>query len=95
MKLHAISRTDLGVPVLRGGDTEGAGLGDRFAEELDQRVADARVLDACGREQKLQVASRVDVSSEDPRRLRKSSPPSLTGVSAGDFRSGGISDSPS
>ena len=41
-----------GQGVARGGDAEGAGLGDRFAEQVDQRVADARVLDASGSEKK-------------------------------------------
>jgi hypothetical protein len=50
-----LSWTDLGVPVRRGRDTEGAGLGNRFAQEVDQRVLDARVLDASGREKKLQA----------------------------------------
>src|SRR3954468_19886135 len=54
-----LAGTDPGVPVHRGGDAEGAGLADRFAQHVDQRVADARVLDAGGREKKLQVASRI------------------------------------
>ena len=41
----------------RGGDAEGAGLGDRFAQEVDQRVVDARVLDASGSEKKPHAAS--------------------------------------
>ena len=41
------------MPVQRGGDAEGVGVGDRFAQEFDQRVANARVLDACGCEKKL------------------------------------------
>ena len=41
-----------GVPVPRGGDTEGVGVGDRFAQQVDQRVVDARVLDASGSEKK-------------------------------------------
>ena len=53
--------TGHGVPVRRGGDAEGAGLGDRLAQQVDQRVADARVLDAGGREEKLHAASRVAV----------------------------------
>ena len=53
----ALARTDVGVPVHRGGDAEGAGVGDRLAQEVDQRVVDARVLDAGGREEKLQDAS--------------------------------------
>ena len=49
--------TDHGVAVHRGGDAEGAGLGDRLAQQVDQRVADARVLDASGSEKQLQDAS--------------------------------------
>ena len=44
------ARTDLGVPVPRGGNAEGVGLGNRFAQQVDQRVVDARVLDASGGE---------------------------------------------
>src|SRR5207248_7150092 len=40
------------VGVRRGGNAEGAALGDRFAQEVDQRVVDARVLDAGGGEKK-------------------------------------------
>ena len=47
-----LSRTDVGVPVHRGGDAEGAGVGDRLAQQVDQRVVDARVLDARGSEKK-------------------------------------------
>ncbi|NJM27703.1 MAG: hypothetical protein HC856_04715 [Pseudanabaena sp. RU_4_16] len=46
-------RTSVGMPVQRGGDAEGVGVGDRFAQEIDQRVANARVLDTCGCEKKL------------------------------------------
>src|SRR4029079_17908548 len=42
-----------GHAVGRGGDAEGAGLGDRLAEEVNQSIADARVLDAGGREKQL------------------------------------------
>ena len=49
----ALSRTDVGVPVHRGGDAEGAGVGDRLAQELDQRVPDARFLTPAGGEKKL------------------------------------------
>jgi hypothetical protein len=42
----------VGVPVRRGGDQEGAGIGDRFAQQADQRVVNALVLDTSGREQK-------------------------------------------
>src|SRR4051794_9943547 len=41
------------VPVLRRGNAEGVGVGDRFAQKVDQRVVDARVLDAPGRKEKL------------------------------------------
>ena len=34
------------MPVPRSGDTEGVGIGNRFTQEVDQRVMDARVLDA-------------------------------------------------
>ena len=49
---------DVGVPVPRSGDTEGVGIGDRFVQELEQCVVDARVLDSSGREKKLHAASR-------------------------------------
>src|SRR6478735_5893696 len=49
--------TALRVAVPRRGDTEGVGLGNRFAEEIDQRVVDGRVLDASGREKKPHAAS--------------------------------------
>src|SRR6185437_12144031 len=49
----ALSWTDVGVPVHRGGDTQGAGVGDRFAQQVDERVLDAGVLHAAGSEQKL------------------------------------------
>jgi hypothetical protein len=39
-----------GVAVLRRGDAEGTGVGDRLAQQVDQRIADARVLDARRRE---------------------------------------------
>ena len=45
-----------GVPVPRGRDAEGAGLGDRLAQQVDQRVVDARVLDAGGSEKKFHAA---------------------------------------
>ena len=54
-------------------DTEGAGLGDRLAQQVNERVVDARVLDASGSENKLQDASCVDVSRKDSAGLRKSS----------------------
>src|SRR5207248_10256569 len=39
-----------GVAVLRRRDTQGTGVGDRLAQQVDQRIADTRVLDASGRE---------------------------------------------
>src|SRR5215469_1889192 len=45
-------RVPLGVPVRRGGNAERAGLGNRLAQQVDQRVADARVLNASGGEKK-------------------------------------------
>ena len=65
------TRIDVGVPVRRGGDAEGVGVGDRFTQEVDQRVVDTSVLDACGREKKLQDASRV-VTSGTLRATRRS-----------------------
>ncbi len=59
-------RTAHGVPVPRGGDAEGVGLGDRFAQEVDQRVVDARVLDAGGREQKLHDALSYPIDLHHP-----------------------------
>ena len=47
----------MGMPVYGRGDTESVGLGDRFAEEIDERVVNAPVLDASGREKKLHDAS--------------------------------------
>src|SRR6266496_5671638 len=38
--------------VRRGGNADGVGLGNRFAQEVYQRVVDARVLDPSGREKK-------------------------------------------
>jgi hypothetical protein len=40
------------VPVPSGGDTQGVGLGDWFAQQADECVVDARVLDASGSEEK-------------------------------------------
>lgn len=42
----------VGIGVHRSGNAEGVGLGNRFAQEVDQSVADARVLDASGSEKK-------------------------------------------
>ena len=68
-----LAGADPGVPVHRGRNAEGAGLADRFAQQVDQRVADARVLDARGSEKKPQDASSVDFSRGDSGGLRKSS----------------------
>src|SRR5262245_25518425 len=38
--------------VTRGRNTQGAGLGDWFAQQINQRVANAVVFDTSGREQK-------------------------------------------
>jgi GTPase involved in cell partitioning and DNA repair len=43
----------MGEGVNRGGNEEGVGLGDRFAQHIDQRVVDNLVLDASGSEEKL------------------------------------------
>ena len=40
-----------GYGVYRGGNAEGVGLGNRFAQEVDERVVDTGVFDAGGREQ--------------------------------------------
>jgi catechol 2,3-dioxygenase-like lactoylglutathione lyase family enzyme len=73
------------MPVQRRGNAEGVALGNRLAEQFDQRVVDARVLDAGGRKKKLQVASRIrgvgesvlgaygSVRSRDRQRTKKSS----------------------
>ncbi len=68
MKRHAPRRTALGVPVPRGRDAEGVGLGDRLAQQVDQRVVDARVLDAGGSEEKSHCdrPSRIRPSSSSP-----------------------------
>jgi len=52
-KRHAPPGTALRVPVPRSGDTQGVGVGDRFAQQVNQRVVNARVLDAGGSEKKL------------------------------------------
>src|SRR5262249_31852228 len=57
------ARAGHGVPVHRRGDAEGAGLGDRLAQKVDQRMTDARVRNAAGRQKKLHVAS-VSFSAE-------------------------------
>jgi hypothetical protein len=54
-----------GYGVHRGGNAEGAGLGNRFVQQVDQRVVDARVLDASGREKKLHAASGVITAGEN------------------------------
>jgi hypothetical protein len=40
------------VAVPRSGNAEGVGVGNRFAQEFDQRIVDARVFDASGGEEK-------------------------------------------
>ena len=45
------------MPVHRGGNAERAGLGNRFAQEVNQRVVDTPVFDASGREQKFHYSS--------------------------------------
>ena len=45
------------MPVSRGRNAEAAGLGNRFTQEVEQRLADARVLDAGGSEKKPHAAS--------------------------------------
>jgi hypothetical protein len=50
-------RSDMRVPVPRGGDTEGAALANRFAQQVYERVVDARVLDARRCEKILHTAS--------------------------------------
>jgi hypothetical protein len=44
-----------GLGVRRGGNAERAGLGNRFAQKVDQCIVDVRVLDAGGSEKKLHV----------------------------------------
>jgi hypothetical protein len=51
----------MGVSVPFCGDIEGVGFSNRFAQEVDERVLDARVLDARRGEQILQDASPADV----------------------------------
>jgi hypothetical protein len=51
-----VART-AGVGVPRGGNAEGAGLGNRFAQEVDQGVVDAGVFDASRSEQKFHHSS--------------------------------------
>jgi hypothetical protein len=52
-----MARSDLGVPVPRRGDTEGVGLGNRFAQEVDERVVDTGVFDTSRGEKILDNAS--------------------------------------
>jgi hypothetical protein len=49
-----------GAPVRSGGDAQRAGLGNRLAEQIDQRVVDARVGDAGGSEKKFHHALTFD-----------------------------------
>src|SRR6185503_661685 len=51
------TRTGHRVRVRRGGDAEGVGFFDRLPQQVDERVVDARVLDAGGREKELHAAS--------------------------------------
>ena len=60
MNCQAPCRGRPGVPVLRGGDAQGGGVGDRLVQEIDQRLLDAGVLDAGGREKKFHDASRFE-----------------------------------
>jgi hypothetical protein len=46
--------------VQRGRDAQGAGVGDGFAQEIDQRLANARILDTCGRKKKLHNVECLD-----------------------------------
>jgi hypothetical protein len=57
------------------------GVGDRFAQEADQRVVDAGVLDAPGREKKLHGASDASECDRSPWRMDRRAPrdSSLTG----------------
>jgi hypothetical protein len=50
------------VAVLRCRDAEGSGVGDSLAEQVDQRIVDAGVRHAPGREKKLHDATRFDGS---------------------------------
>jgi hypothetical protein len=47
------------MPILRGRDAEGAGVRDRLAQQVDEGVLDARVLDAGGSEKKPHASSFV------------------------------------
>ena len=51
-----------GVPVPRSRDTEGVAVGDRLAQQVDQRVLDAPVLDAGGSQKKLHASDLYTVS---------------------------------
>src|SRR5437879_4066725 len=68
-----MARSDLGVPVPRRGNTEGVGLGNRFAHQVDQGVVDARVFDASRGEKILHVALLVIILAM-PERLNKKLP---------------------
>jgi hypothetical protein len=41
----------MGVTISGGGDAEGVALGNRFAQQVKQRIVDAGVSDTTGREQ--------------------------------------------
>ena len=67
-----LARAGQGMPVQRRGNAEGVALGGRLAEQLDQRVVDARVLDAGGSEKKFQSAcSFARVLARSLKRLRR------------------------
>src|SRR5437879_5015053 len=68
-----MARSDLGVPVPRRGNTEGVGLGNRFAHQVDQGVVDARVFDASRGEKILHDALLVIILAM-PERLNKKLP---------------------
>ena len=59
MKRHAPAGLPWGCPYPAVGMQRALDLGDRLAQEVDQRVVDARVLDASGREQKFHAASPI------------------------------------
>src|SRR6476646_6604896 len=63
-------RAGPGMPVQRRGNAEGIGFGDRLAQQLDQSVLDACVLDAGGRKKKSQCSLQVAVQ----RRVYRDSP---------------------
>ena len=58
-----LARSGAGVAVQRRGNAESVALGDRLAQQLDERVLDARVLDAGGGEEKFHDFPSVTVRS--------------------------------